>query len=94
MSKIYGVYMAFSKYEKMPEEICADKTVPRYPSELGRVVLCDTSFAQIEMYANTHCPASQMFKADSLEDVKTKVSELQANFLNEKWLEENIDPYV
>ena len=94
MSKIYGVYMAYSKYEVMPDEMCADNTVPIYPVEAGRAVLCETKLEQMELYANTPCPASQVFEADSLEDAEKKVDELKANFLNNAWLEENIYRYV
>lgn len=94
MSKIYGVYIAYSKYDVMPDSVCADDTVPNYPVEAGRVVLCETKLEQMEVYANTPCPALQVFEADSLEDAEKKVDELKANFLNNAWLEENIYRYV
>ena len=45
-------------------------------------------------YANTRCSASQLIEAVDNADFENKVNELKQNFLNEKWLEENIYPYL
>ena len=40
------------------------------------------------------CPASQLFEADSKEEIEKKIKEFNENFENEEWLEENIYPYI
>ena len=34
---IYGLYLAYSKWEVLPDEECANPTVPRYPASVARV---------------------------------------------------------
>ena len=94
MGKIYGVYLAYSKYEVMTDEDCNNPNIPKYPSEIARVCLFDNEASQVNRYANTICPASQIFEADSKEEADKKVKEFQVNFQDKKWLEKNIEPYV
>lgn len=54
---IYGLYLAYSKWEVLPDEECADPTVPRYPASVARVRAYDNKRDQMEAYANTMCPA-------------------------------------
>lgn len=89
---IYGVYLAYSKWEVLPDEECNDPRVPNYPSNIARVRAYDNKFAQMEAYANTRCPASVIFEAVDKKEFDEKVAELQKNFLNEAWLEENVYP--
>ena len=94
MSNFYGVYMAYSKYEILPAEICSDPNVPKYPADIARVRIYDNVKCQLDAYANTMCPASQLFEADSEEEIKEKIEELKKNFQDELWLEENIYPFI
>ena len=92
--KYYCVYLAYSKYEILTDEECANPNVPEYPPEVGRLRIYDNASSQMNTYANTMCPASQVFEADSIEEVHQKEVELKANFVNEEWLEKNIHPFV
>lgn len=58
---IYGLYLAYSKWEVLPDEECANPTVPRYPASVARVRAYNNKRDQMEAYANTMCPASQTF---------------------------------
>lgn len=91
---IYGLYLAYNKWEIFPDAYCADPTVPRYPASIARVRAYDNKYDQTEAYANTMCPASQTFEAATKEEFDAKVAELKKNFEDEAWLAENIDPYV
>lgn len=94
MSKFYGVYLAYSKYEVLPDEDCNNPDIPKYPPEIARVRVYDNAHDQMEAYANTACPTSQLFEADSKEEVDQKVSELKKNFQDKEWLEKNIEPFI
>lgn len=91
---IYGLYLAYSKWEVLPDEECANPTVPRYPASVARVRAYNNKRDQIEAYANTMCPASQMFEAETKEEFDVKVAEFKKNFEDEAWLVENIDPFL
>lgn len=63
----------------------------------GRFVLANTLITNncaiaLETYSNTRCPASQFIKADSREELVSKMNEMEANFKNEEWLEKNLYP--
>lgn len=58
MSKIYGVYMAWTKYDVLPDEECNNPYIPKYPPEVARVRMYDNQAMQLDAYANTPCPAS------------------------------------
>lgn len=91
---IYGLYLAYAAYEVLSEEECKDPNTPRYPPEIAGVALFKTSFEQLNAYANTRCPASQMFTANSMEEVHEKVSEFKKKFLDPVWLADNIDFWI
>lgn len=76
---IYGLYLAYSKWEVLPDEECADPTVPRYPASVARVRAYDNKRDQMEAYANTMCPASQTFEAETKEEFDAKVAEFKKN---------------
>lgn len=92
--KMYGLYLAYHKNEVLPDEEANDPNVPNYPPALARVRIYDNPHDQMEAYANVPCPASQTFEADDKFEFDMKFRELQQNFLNEEWLEENIYPYI
>ena len=72
---IYGLYLAYTKWEVLPVEECADPTVPRYPASVARVRAYSNKRDQIEAYANTMCPASQTFEAETKEEFLTPKSQ-------------------
>lgn len=92
-SKIYGVYFAYSKYEVLPDEACSDPKIPRYPRSIARVCSYSNKLDQLNAYANTMCPASMTFEADSVKEFEDKVTEFKNNFEDEAWLAEHVDPY-
>lgn len=48
----------------------------------------------LDCYSNTKCPASQIISASSIEEQETKKQQMLDNYSNEKWLEENLYPYM
>ena len=51
---IYGLYLAYSKWEVLPDEECADPTVPRYPASVARVRAYNNKRDQMEACAPPH----------------------------------------
>ncbi len=47
----------------------------------------------MEVYANTMCPASQIFDCEK-ENVNDVIEQLHKKFDDENWLEKNIYPYI
>lgn len=94
MSKIYGVYMAWTKYDVLPDEECNNSDIPKYPPEVARVRMYDNQQMQLDAYANTPCPASQLFEANTKEEANNKIEKFKKNFQDKTWLEENIEPYI
>lgn len=92
--KLYGLYLAYHKRDVLPDEECENPEIPNYPASIACVRCYETKFEQIEAYANTMCPASQVFEAESREEFEEKVLELNKNFENEAWLEKFIYPYL
>ena len=91
---IFGVYFAYHKSEVLPDDICKDPNIPNYPPSIARVGKYPSYSDAVNAYANTRCSASQLIEAVDNADFENKVNELKQNFLNEKWLEENIYPYL
>ena len=90
--KIYGVYLAYSKYEIVtPEEYDSYKD---YDPRIAKVRLFKTPGEQLSCFANTICPASQMFEADNEAEVTEKVCQFKENFIDEEWLNTNIRPFI
>ena len=54
----------------------------------------DNGREALECYANTPCPASQFIEAEDDFELKCKMGEMMNNFRDEKWLEENLYPYL
>lgn len=91
---IYGVYLAYNKWDVLPDEECRNPDIPNYPPEIARVRMYRSKLEQMEAYANTHCPASQTIEATTEAEFNQKVEQMKKNFLNEEWLKENIEPYI
>ena len=91
MDKIYGVYFAYSQREVTGNY---DKSMPFYPREFARVRVYNNPTDQLEAYANTMCPASQTFEANSEEELEENIKDFNIKFEDENWLEKNIYPYI
>lgn len=76
MSKFYCVYMAYTKYEVMDSSMEEYDELPTYPRDCARVRIYDNPSAQLDAYANTPCPASQLFEADSKEEIEKRQKNL------------------
>ena len=48
----------------------------------------------LEAYANTRCPASQLVDGETPEDLEREMNDMVENYKDEKWLEENLYPYM
>ena len=90
--KIYGVYLAYSAREVYPDDIASKMEV--YPSKIARIRKFHSKLDQLDCYANTLCPASQLIEADSEEEFNEKVEQMKKDFSNQKWLEDNIYPFI
>lgn len=51
-------------------------------------------FSALEAYANTPCPASQLVDSLTLEGLESEMNQMAANYADDKWLEENLYPYL
>lgn len=90
--KIYGVYLAYSAREVYPSDVASE--MEEYPSKIARIRKFNNPTNQLECYANTICPASQLIEADSEKEFNEKVEQMKKNFSNREWLEKNIYPYI
>jgi hypothetical protein len=54
----------------------------------------DNIGAALDCYANTRCSASQLISAASEEELEMKKQQMLDNYSDEKWLEENLYPYM
>lgn len=59
-----------------------------------RTLYFNDVMAALNCYANTPCPASQHISAATEEDLKAQEQEMINNFKDQKWLEENLYPYL
>lgn len=48
----------------------------------------------LNAYANTPNPASQLIDASTIEELENKMEEMLQNFKDDKWLENNLYPYM
>lgn len=89
--KIYGLFLPYHKWDIYG--YIESNELPDYPRSLRQIKLFDNASAQLNAYANTHCPASQMFTCEE-EDYDKTVNDLHNKFDNKEWLEKHIEPYV
>lgn len=92
--KFYGVYLAYSKYEVLSPEECNDPNIPEYDPRIARVRVFGTKREQLDCFANTACPASQVFEADCEDEVVEKVRKFEEDFVNKEWLKIHIEPFI
>lgn len=59
-----------------------------------RVIKTPSYQKALDLYSNIACPASQLVSSDTKEGLDKEIDQMKANFQDEKWLEENIDPYI
>ena len=93
MNKVYGVYFAYSKQEVLPEEEYGNYPTD-YPRETARICRYANASQQLDSYANTMCPASQLVTANSEKEFNEKIEQLKNNFEDPEWIAVHIDPYV
>ena len=54
----------------------------------------DNGTEALMTYAEIPCPASQLIEAEDDFELKCKMGEMILNFQNQKWLDENLYPYI
>lgn len=91
--KVYGLYLPYHKSEFLDGADPDYESTPEYPVEFRRYRLYSNPGDQLNGYANTMCPASQMFTCNENE-VEQTVKDLDAKFQDKEWLKTNIYPYV
>ena len=91
--KVYGVFMPYHKNEILDSCYEGYDELPSYPREYRRIKVFPNRFTQMEVYANTMCPASQIFECEE-EDVDKTVENLHNQFDDENWLDKNVYPFI
>jgi hypothetical protein len=59
-----------------------------------KTVYTDNGYEALNIYANTPCPASQLLKANTEEELEMQINEMKNNFKDEDWLNENLYPFL
>lgn len=54
----------------------------------------DRGIDALEAYSNTKCPASQLVDGDTPEELEQAMLSMIEHYKDEKWLEENLYPYM
>ena len=57
-------------------------------------IFFNNGMSALNAYANTPNPASQLVDAKNVEELQIKMEETIQNFKDNKWLEENLYPYM
>ena len=57
-------------------------------------IIYEDHMAALDAYANTPCPASQLVEADTKEELQAKIKQMRINYHDQKWLKENLYPYL
>lgn len=89
MNKFYAVAFFYSA-----QEIGIDADVITEPFIYRNTAVFNNKTDQLDCYANTMCPASQLLEANTEKELKEKIRKLRNNFRNNEWLEKNIYPYL
>ena len=93
MAKIYGLFCPYHKNEIVDGQSIDFDNLPSYPREFRRVRKYPNKLTQLDGFANTMCPASQMFECEEKE-LEATLKDLNAKFDDEEWLDKNIYPYL
>ena len=48
----------------------------------------------LDAYANTPCPASQLVDGETPEELEKEMTDMLAHYQDDKWLEDNLYPYL
>lgn len=91
--KVFGVFMPYHKNEILDSYYKGYDKLPSYPREYRRVRVFTDKLIQMEVYANTMCPASQIFECEE-EDIDKAIEKLNNQFDDENWLEKNVYPFI
>ena len=91
--KVFGVFMPYDKNEILDSCYEGYDELPSYPREYRRVRVFTDKLIQMEVYANTMCPASQIFDCEE-ENIDKTVEKLNNQFDDENWLEKNVYPFI
>lgn len=91
--KVFGVFMPYHKNEILNSCYEGYDELPSYPREYRRVRVFTDKLIQMEVYANTMCPASQIFECEE-EDIDKAIEKLNNQFDDENWLEKNVYPFI
>lgn len=89
MNKFYAVAFFYSA-----QEIGIDADVITEPFIYRNTAVFNNKTDQLNCYANTMCPASQLLEANTEKELKEKIRKLRDNFRNNERLEKNIYPYL
>lgn len=89
MNKFYAVAFFY-----LAQEIGIDADVITEPFIYRNTAVFNNKTDQLNCYANTMCPASQLLEANTEKELKEKIRKLRNNFRNNEWLEKNIYPYL
>lgn len=57
-------------------------------------VYFDNGVEALDYYANTPCPASQLIDGVDDYELQCKMGEMMLNYMDDKWIEENLIPYL
>lgn len=82
MNKFYAVAFFYSA-----QEIGIDADVITEPFIYRNTAVFNNKTDQLNCYANTMCPASQLLEANTEKELKEKIRKLRDNFRNNEWLE-------
>lgn len=91
---LYAVYFAYAKWEIYDKDMAGYSEMPDYPKELARTRVYDNKADQINAYANTMCPASQLIEAATEGLIVVAIDAMAENFINDAWLDEHIRPFI
>ena len=91
--KVFGVFMPYHKNEILDSCYEGYDELPSYPREYRRVRVFTDKLIQMEVYAITMCPASQIFECEE-EDIDKAIEKLNNQFDDENWLEKNVYPFI
>lgn len=88
--KFHLVMMFFSA-----SELGVPRGIPGYsPWFNTRNVFFENISDALDYYANTRCSASQLISAASMQELEIKKQQMLHNYNDEKWLSENLYPYM
>lgn len=90
---VYGLFLPYHKSEFFSYSDPCYEQLPEYPREFRRYRTYKTKNEQLNAFANTMCPASQMFECEK-DEIGSALSDLHYKFDDINWLKKNILPYV